>query len=882
MKKIAFFLFLLVYQLIPAQDIDDKLVSGNINVKYLEHLIKKGIDSVRSAHNLNTLVNDSVLYIAAQHHANYLRESGKFSHDEDDKQFKNPQIRAEYYGASKNYQVGENIIKSFYGLAIKDKSNHLTVNNTYKQLANALVQGWIHSKGHFANMITPAYQVTGLAVHIDEKTKAVYAVQKFAKVLGKYEFAENKKMFSYSDYIPSPTVNSFEEVSQKLHDTKHEFGLTTMNTKSPIYVRANYLIEQSDSPLYWEIKGSSIYLVAEYNALGFLKFFENAKDGVAVEMVSYTPYDCGNPEYYTQRSRRNKQCEFSGIVLEPVYRKQLLKGFKPRRKNMFKRIKLENIKHKENGFFVNFINGIRAPYEPTSFRLKLGKIPKEAEGYNEFNLVYIKQGGIARVSHFTDMCGAYYSEFYPLNYLKEFPDSNYLPIAYEKEYRFEFLFKQGKSDYTFKDLKPLLDSLTDDAFIILSADVHAYSSVEGSENINNNLQQKRAGNLIKALQEKQQYSIKPTIATSTNWQFFKQQIDSTEALASLRNLSKEQLTDSLQNKAFCAKLEPYLAKQRKADIIIKTKYDLSDKTIGKFLINEHNRLFRLLDEKKVDELYLRRIDTLWMIQKYAYQKVKEGVLHPGFLMTFECCGKKEMYKMYNNLFCFQEEFNLNEQVKGSTLKNYFTDNSYDFAGANYLINVMKTWDSASVPKGITMDDLQKGVEGYFTSNDSILPVLPKLGLNYSFKAAEYYYNVKKYDEMLKSLAYLYTYYTKNLPDEATAVRIAKAFTRYHGYGFAVSFLKIYVDKKSTNPELLGYYAKLTYINYIENKTEEYAKWLIDIKPYFKEDEWCKLFIGNCNISFQVLDSEAFRNFYCKECAAYKNEANSPELWEEKK
>jgi hypothetical protein len=153
-----------------------------------------------------------------------------------------------------------------------------------------------------------------------------------------------------------------------------------------------------------------------------------------------------------------------------------------------------------------------------------------------------------------------------------------------------------------------------------------------------------------------------------------------------------------------------------------------------------------------------------------------------------------------------------------------------------------------------------------------------LGLDYSFKAVQYYYHEKKYDEMLKNISYIYAYYQRYKPDEATALRLAKAFTTYHARDFAEGILKPFVDSNTTNTELLAYYATITYINSIEYKDESYSKWLMEIYPLFNSDDWCKIFIGECLVSFQVLDSEALRNFYCEKCAHYKNDAESPEKW----
>ncbi len=46
----------------------------------------------------------------------------------------------------------------------------------------------------------------------------------------------------------------------------------------------------------------------------------------------------------------------------------------------------------------------------------------------------------------------------------------------------------------------------------------------------------------------------------------------------------------------------------------------------------------------------------------------------------------------------------------------------------------------------------------------------------------------------------------------------------------------------------------------------------------KSATWCSLFVGPCNISFQLWDSEAMRNLYCEECGEWKNYGKDPSKW----
>lgn len=156
-----------------------EISSNSFNRKLLEQLIKTKIDSVRNKNKKGDLLNDSILYLAANHHANYLLENNTLSHTEKNGKQKTPQARAEFFGA-KNYLVGENVAFTYMKVNVKDKKGKFHINKTYEDLANDFVDMWIHSQGHFNNIVHSDYTLTAVAIAFNEKTNKVYAVQNFA------------------------------------------------------------------------------------------------------------------------------------------------------------------------------------------------------------------------------------------------------------------------------------------------------------------------------------------------------------------------------------------------------------------------------------------------------------------------------------------------------------------------------------------------------------------------------------------------------------------------------------------------------------------------------------------------------------------------------
>ncbi len=842
--------------------------SLNLNQKiheaYLEHLIKAGVDSVRNTQFLNPLFNDSILYIAAKHHANYLLQSKNLSHDELDVQYKTPQNRAQFFGASDKYLVGENILYVHY-LVGKEEDKI----STYEDLAKKAVELWVKSPKHYKNMLEPNYQVCGLAIAVDEKEQRVYVVQKFAYILDKFVFKENKTLFKYSEIQDTKIVTDFE-VNSSVSSYKLPYKLNVLQSNHPKYNLWNNQFYNINTPFYTKAIGNYTYLMCDYNATEFANFFEDNNDGIAIEQVGNVTYNCNNPSYFLKPSRRNQQSALNDYLNEPIYKKEIMKGFKPKRKNLKQRYKEVKKDNTENNFFQNIYQAYKLPYEPTSFKLKVAKINKDIPGTSSFNIVFFKENKIVNILHLTNYCGEFYSEFYPLDYLKDFKLVADYPLnPTQISYDFNFYFEKGKSDYRLKDLKPMLDSLSNNsAFFILETQINSFSSVEGNEEINLSLQKNRANNLLKALQENQKETFKSNIQTNVNWSLFYKQIDSIPELYFIKSLSEKQLKDSLINNInFIQKIEPYLKKQRYAKITINTVYDLTGENLGVFLEKEAIRIFNLLDESKIDDVYYKIADTLLMIQKFTYLRVKEGRLNKEWLHRVSYTGKRNLHAIYNNLFCFYEEFDLKKSIDYQKLKSYSDKNFYDYGAYNFYLGILKNWGNNIEPKGISMDELVKATQKFKTNDTVIYKHLPQLALNLAFRYVQYYHQKEKIKEMLDALDYLLAYYQENLPDENTAIRIIKAFIHYKSGVHARALLSNYIEN-TQHPELLKYAALMGYYNNIEYNNNDFGNYLINIYPKLQPNLWCDMFLGECGIDFQVFDHKELRDFYCQRCGPY--------------
>jgi|GEM_PF-3999701 len=82
---------------------------ASIQLNYLEYLVKAQIDSIRKTQELPSLVSDSILYLSARDHADYLSGEPVSSPYQKHPRKKTVQDRAHFQGA-RNYLAEENIL----------------------------------------------------------------------------------------------------------------------------------------------------------------------------------------------------------------------------------------------------------------------------------------------------------------------------------------------------------------------------------------------------------------------------------------------------------------------------------------------------------------------------------------------------------------------------------------------------------------------------------------------------------------------------------------------------------------------------------------------------------------------------------------------------
>ncbi|MBN2484617.1 MAG: hypothetical protein JXB34_01455 [Bacteroidales bacterium] len=548
-------------------------------------------------------------------------------------------------------------------------------------------------------------------------------------------------------------------------------------------------------------------------------------DGIAIDIISKDRYDCAIDKI-------DKNSPIKGDLQKPLYKKEL-------EQNML-------------------------PSKYGEVAIKMGEVPKKYRGKDvEFNIIFLKNKYLCYYNSFFDLktyrwdlldMGFYFDT---LTYKSAFDTSlteQERYILQNKVLKFEIPFEKNKSEYSGADIKPLYDSLNLTDFNIKKITIRAYSSIEGNEERNNQLQQERAQSIVSALQSYQKPSIVTEILVSENWVDFLNDISLTP-YSYLSELSKDGIKEKLKDKNLELQLEPYLQKHRKAIIIL----DLQKK--DKYESMPVIELIELFS-KSVSEMNLEQaID----IQNSIFEKVRNHEIPTNYIDKLEIPQKSEFSLLLNKNSIFK--YLMNELDIYNTYKELTELQDLIPKDGHIKYNIcalkFKVWllgESAVNPIDFKKEigDLKK-----FGIPDNLVK---RMLINYEIIMCEYYMIQGDFANKDKSLKYIYSNY-KYIPlSDFDYLSLAQYFASYTKYDWATKLLEKKVKSVDIDEDLLFYYLNLTLIDEKMTKRTDYRTILLNaynINP----SRFCAIFepFGQGGVTFQLLENEYFRKTYCENC-----------------
>jgi len=554
-----------------------------------------------------------------------------------------------------------------------------------------------------------------------------------------------------------------------------------------------------------------------------LKLFENVLkdpgDGIAIDIISRNQFECnaGN-KYYPSKIHKG--------VLLPLISKSHIFG-----KNELK--------------------------SKNEIEVSLGPIPEFVDTNNvEFNLLMIKSSCLCQTIVYNSLGGENLKSL-DLNFMLDTLSVSSRADSVLNQLTFTVPFGRNKSEYNEEDIKPFLDSLSLNRFDLKSIEVIAYSSLEGGERQNKIIQERRAKSILSAIKKYKLQDVETKMSTKENWEGFYESIKGSPYEEEFTKLSKEELLNVLNSDTLKIDLEPYLEETRKAKIIL---------SVEKVFMDE--ALFSVLPEWFEKALEDKDYVKAKVYQSVMLKNVENGNIGRDKILNLKIPHSKETVPFINNQIALRWYYS-NATNKDSLhkylLRDIETQLVVDPSNAFLLYNktVLRLLLWSSDYKRETEPRLVLREIKLLGSSSIEKWMINRLVLNYNLISADYYFDIKKFNEREKALVEVKkALFSSNL-DRNQSFKIANYFMFQLRIDWAIDIMKPFAIKENIDEEFL--FTFLTVAIYSKEKIpeDEYVVFMKRAKELNK-DRFCKLF-GFPNMSFQLLQNIHVKNLYCKTC-----------------
>jgi len=195
----------------------------------------------------------------------------------------------------------------------------------------------------------------------------------------------------------------------------------------------------------------------------------------------------------------------------------------------------------------------------------------------------------------------------------------------------------NKSEFKKEDVQPFIQALNEPDFVIDGLYIYAYSSIEGNADANAKLQRKRAESVTSVLQSMQNNKINPSIETRDSWNLFEMEMEDGK-FADLVKLGKDKAIKKINTDGSLLKeLEPTLAKQRFAQIVMDVTYDITGNKEQKFSVVSFNRAVKA-----------NKMSQAYKIMEYAFAKKLEKKYTEDVLDSMKVPNDATFVNLLNN------------------------------------------------------------------------------------------------------------------------------------------------------------------------------------------------------------------------------------------
>lgn len=829
----------------------------------LERLTFQSVNELRNEKQLPDLVWDNVLERAAKDHADYLIINDKLSHNQSITGKRTPTERVKIHGGLIYTIVGENIIEVPLGVYLPVQGKKVST-ITYSSSANTMALAWKASPRHYKNIISSEYNRSAIAVSYDDTNQRLIAVQVFAysAIPG-----EQLKQPDYSSEL-------LDIPDQQLPHNLKEYQYNPKN-KKPI-ARFN------------QLKVDRGYITGSFKAAK--KIFKGRRSGLAQEYIPLNQFDSISRDFASVPNRRNGLFELNGQLMEPVYRRKLLKYSR---------------KHWSRDYII--YTRVLKIKEPT--KNFIYPLSSNASGW-EYNLFLTKYKRLAAYRSYISVPHRLFEDSFPqLNVVNSFkeviPEQKFRLYNTYDTLHYRIYYAPNVADIQPEKQEEVLKSMASKTGKIINVAAAAYASIEGNKDANQKLTLERMRQFMQLIYPyKDSMVANPKISTREQWTLFQQQIIGTP-LDSLKKMKKEEVRNYVNQNKEDSLLSTLLDEQRYMEFTmiwrndhkeplptikalevydsLKSRVDLATRLSGG-LINEletaqlalyyelarkdkemvtlpaipylerypafqyHELVFRyrvlqnIGDKEFYDELH----ELVRM--KYFPARLKDEAIFNNLVFIYDkyLSGKLEKIINYENLACYKyrrSEFYL-RKYKKKKCKNIMTLNPPEYfilKEIRGLISAGKRMKISNFPE----NELWKYY--YLYTIHSLDSFVPTHGEIYSLLPG-----IKRYYHPVDSVL-----------TDVERLKLSYFYCRYGKYETAKGLVKPIAVRNEPNKEALKLYVTLLYDEFKDEHT--YTEMLIKEFNRLGKAEWCDLWFNPDYLNFLLLEDLKLKNFYNCNC-----------------
>jgi hypothetical protein len=416
---------------------------------------------------------------------------------------------------------------------------------------------------------------------------------------------------------------------------------------------------------------------------------------------------------------------------------------------------------------------------------------------------------------------------------------------------FTIPFEKNKFEFKNEDIQPFIKALNEPDFIIDGLYIYAYSSIEGDSAANAKLQRKRGESVINVLQKLQKNIIKPSIETKDSWGLFLLENEDGK-YKDIVNLGKHKAINRINgDKKLMDELEPILAKERFAQIIMDITYDVSGDKEIKFSKVSFQRALKAGNYAQVHK-----------ILEFMNKRVQESKYPASIYDSLKIEDNAKNVAILNNQIYYK--YQANNSVEDEDAAAF--EKLLKYEPTNPILQYNKVFCDLKLDSNAGNAEhqakVQQTIDGFYGKLDS--NYVNGLNIEWQFKIMESVDTSENADLIIDAcIARIKSFYNIKDASWQNALKLSYVFTRAKDFRYASTLLEPYLSKPDVQESLV--YMYIASASRIPEKyySRTFAR-ALQIAKDKNPDRYCKLF-GEPYMTFQVLENPEVKKVYNEAC-----------------